>query len=159
MTEEALVKVHIDLPLHWAIGGESIWAKPLGNDLYRIENVPFYAYGLNFHDIVKAISENKDLIPEVREIIEPSGHRTFRVFFENHVSREDQENILNTLDELTISYERTNNTYFSLDMQPTGDYQSVYDRLCRLEEENLLAFETCEARAVNSFDDVSEINE
>ena len=31
-----------------------MWAEPLGDDLYKIENVPFYAYVLNSHDIVRA---------------------------------------------------------------------------------------------------------
>ncbi|WP_158237282.1 hypothetical protein [Aquimarina sp. MAR_2010_214] len=52
MKEEELEKIHIDLPNHWTIGGESFWAILLGNDLFRLENVPFYSYGFNFHDIV-----------------------------------------------------------------------------------------------------------
>ena len=43
MSDAGLVKIHVDLPNHWATGGESMWATPLGFDLYRIENVPFYA--------------------------------------------------------------------------------------------------------------------
>lgn len=34
-----LTKLHIDLPNHWATGGESLWARSLGDDLYEeIEN-------------------------------------------------------------------------------------------------------------------------
>lgn len=50
MSKEELAKIYIDLLNHWAIGGECLWATPLGNNLYRIENVPFYAYGLSFKD-------------------------------------------------------------------------------------------------------------
>lgn len=154
--EDGLEKVHIDLPNHWAIGGESMWVEPLGNDLYKIENVPFYAYGLNFHDVVRATSDSVELKPEIRELVKASGHRTFRVFFEKHLKREQQEEILSSMKDLTISYERANSIYFALDMQPEGNYQAIFDRLDELEQQNILGFETCEARVEGSFDDVPE---
>ncbi|MFV1884065.1 MAG: DUF4265 domain-containing protein [Balneola sp.] len=156
MNEEGLEKIHIDLPNHWAIGGETMWATPLGKDLYKLENVPFYAYGLNFHDIVKATPDSGDTIPEIREVVEYSGHRTFRVFFSKEIERSAQEEILESMKDLAISYESANGIYYSLDMQPTGDYQAVFDRLDELEKENILGFETCEARIQGSFDDLPE---
>ncbi len=35
MSDEQLTKVHIDLPDHWATGGESLWARQLGDDRFR----------------------------------------------------------------------------------------------------------------------------
>jgi Domain of unknown function (DUF4265) len=66
--EESLTKVYIDLPNHWATGGESMWALPLGGDLYEIRSAPFYAYGINWGDIVRAHSQDPTLKPEVREV-------------------------------------------------------------------------------------------
>lgn len=152
--EEGLEKIHISLPNHWAIGGESMWATPMGNDLFLIENVPFYAYGLNFHDIVRATPDSDDQIPEIRELVQSSGHRTFRVFFKKHISRKRQEEVLDSMKELEVSYERANEIYFSLDMLPNGDYQAVFDELETLTEKNILEFETCEAREEGSFDDL-----
>lgn len=156
MEEEGLEKIHISLPNHWAIDGESMWATPLGNDLFLIENVPFYAYGLNFHDIVRATPDSDDQIPEIRELVQSSGsgHRTFRVFFKKHISRQRQEEVLDSMKELTVSYERANEIYFSLDMLPTGGYQAVFDELENLTEKNILEFETCEVREEGSFDDL-----
>lgn len=156
MDEEALEKIRIDLPNHWAIGGESLWATPLGNDLYRIENVPFYAYGLNFHDVVKATSDSDELMSEIRELVESSGHRTFRIFFYNSLDKQSQEKVLDSLEELFVSYERADEICLSLDMQANGNYQAVFDRLDELEKENILGFETCEARLEGSFDDLPE---
>lgn len=31
--DDELTKVYVDLPNHWAVGGESLWARPLGDDL------------------------------------------------------------------------------------------------------------------------------
>lgn len=158
MNEKGLKKIHIDLPNHWAIGGESFWATPLGNDLFRLENVPFYAYGLNFHDIVKAKSESDEIIPEILEVVESSGHKTFRIYFEKSINRIKQEEILESLKNLTISYECANDIFFSLDMQPNGNYHAVFDILEKFEQENVLGFETCEARLENSFDHKPEGN-
>lgn len=156
MNEEGLEKIHIDLPNHWAIGGESLWAEPLGNDLYKIENVPFYAYGLNFHDIVRATADSDELKPEIRELIETSGHRTFRLFFKKHIHKERQTEIIETFKELHVSCERANDIYIALDMKPAGNYQAVFDKLEELEQDDVLGFETCEARIQGSFDHLPE---
>ena len=154
--EEGLEKIHIDLPNHWAIGGESMWAKPLGNDLYRIENVPFYAYGLNFHDIVRATPDSDDQIPEIRELIETGGHRTFRVIFPKGSSREDQSKTLESLTDLGVTHERCDKIYVALDLEPESDYGMVYDKLEELLDQDVLTFETCEQKLEGSFDDLPE---
>jgi hypothetical protein len=48
MEKEAdLCKLVVELGYHWSgIGGEGIWARPMGGDLYEVDNIPFYAYGL-----------------------------------------------------------------------------------------------------------------
>lgn len=92
--DEGLVKVFVDLPNHWATGGESMWAKPLGNDEYELRNTPFYAYGLNWGDIVLAISAEERLKPEVREVVRQSGNRTLRLYFQNNLDRSTQVRFL-----------------------------------------------------------------
>ena len=156
MNEEGLEKIHIDLPNHWATGGESMWAEPLGNDLYKIENVPFYAYGLNYQDVVRATSDSDDLKPEIRELIKSSGHKTFRLFFDKGIKKEQQEEILDSFIARKVSYERANSIFVALDMEPEGDYQSVFDMLEEYEKQDIIGFETCEARLEGSFDDLPE---
>src|SRR5689334_3280740 len=73
-----LTKVHVDLPNHWAVGGESMWARPLGGSAYEIHNVPFYAYDLSFLDVVEAIPANPTQKPSILRVIRRSGHRTLR---------------------------------------------------------------------------------
>lgn len=156
MSDENLVKLHIDLPNHWAIGGESMWATPLGNDLYRIENVPFFAYGLNFLDIVLAKSESEDLIPEICSVVTPSGHRTYRIMFDKKLNRDKQVELLASLEQHSATYERANERDVSIDIKADGDYLAIYDQLALYEEQGLLSFETCESRAEGSFDDLPE---
>lgn len=156
MSNEDLEKVHIDLPNHWAIGGESLWATPLGSDLYRIENVPFFAYGLNFLDVVLATADSDELKPEVRKVVEPSGHRTYRIIFNKEVGREKQVELLETLEKYEASYERADGINVAIDIKPRGDHIAVYDQLDEYEQLGLLSFETCEARIEGSFDDLPD---
>lgn len=73
---EELVKVHVDLSAGGETGGEAMWAKPLGGDLYELRNSPFYAYEYNFLDIVRAVPPGPDQKPSIEAVIERSGHRT-----------------------------------------------------------------------------------
>lgn len=153
MTDEALTKVHIDLPQHWGTGGESLWAEDLGGNLFRIRNVPFFAYDLNFADIVRATADAPELKPEVREVVERSGHRTVRVFFQETYPEEGRAELLKELNRHEAYFEGATAAHFAIDIEPSGSYESVYDQLMEWENSGFLSFETCEARVPGSFDD------
>jgi hypothetical protein len=155
-SEEGLVKVFVDLPNHWATGGESMWAKPLGNDEYELRNTPFYAYGLNWGDIVKAISPEPTFKPEVREVVRPSGSRTLRLYFKDDLDRPSQLQLLNEMKDFGLSYERATEILIALDIPSESDYDAIYDHLLALENKGILEYETCEPRIEGSFDDSDE---
>jgi hypothetical protein len=156
MVDEFLTEIHIDLPLHWAAAGESLWAEDLGGDLFRIRNVPFFAYGLNFADIVRATSDAPDLKPEVREVVERSGHRTMRVFFDESYPEEKRVQLLEQLNLYHAYCEGAAAEQFAIGIKPTGSYEKVYEQLMEWENSGFLFFETCDARAPGSFDDKPE---
>lgn len=131
-----------------------MWAEELGSDLFRIRNVPFFAYGLNFHDVVRATADSPDLKPEIREVVESSGHKTLRILFPKSVGRDEQVKLLDSLKEHEAYYERATATHVAIDVEPEGSYNDVYDQLQEWEEAGLLSFETCEARVEGSFDDL-----
>jgi hypothetical protein len=148
-----LIKVHIDLPNHWGTGGESLWARDLGDDLYEIENVPFYAYGINYNDVVRAVAKSPDLKPEVLEVIRHSGHRTLRIMFMNERPAEKQNRYLSQIRELGGSPERATAYYLSIDVPPAADYEALCDLLSKFQYDYVLEYETCEERIAGSFDD------
>jgi hypothetical protein len=90
---EALIKVHVDLPNHWLVKGEAIWALSLGDDLYEIRSVPFGAYGLNCLDVVLATADSPSLKPEIRKVIRRSGHRTSRLMFHEGITKEQRHGV------------------------------------------------------------------
>jgi len=154
--DDALTKVHVDLPNHWATGGESLWARPMGDDRYAIENIPFYAYDLNYGDIVEARAAAPELKPSVLRVVERSGHRTIRVFFQDSVTEEERTRHLRSLDDMHVTFERCKERYYALDLAPEASIDAVRDRLDEFAAGGVLEYETCEARVDGSFDDAPE---
>ena len=146
MSEDNLTKIHLDLPKNTEVGGESFWAEDLGNDLYRMRNTPFNAYGLNFYDIVYAKAESEDLKPSILKVHEYCGHKTLRVIFLDQESSEHRSNRLKTLNIYKAYHENATGTLFAIDIEPEGNYGAVCDALHQWEQEGILSYETCEAR-------------
>jgi hypothetical protein len=155
MNKPKSVKLRVDLPYHLEVGGESMWADDLGNNRYQIKNIPFYAYGLNFEDIVFAEAESEELKPEIKKLLEESGHQTIRVIFTGDTSKEENIKTIEAIRNEHVGYEGNNHSQFALNVTPEGDYNQLYDALEELEEKKVLSFETCEARVEGSFDDES----
>jgi hypothetical protein len=56
---------------------EGLWAIPMGGSLFQIDNVPFFAKGIAYGDVVSAVAEQQEL--RFREVVRPSGHSTLRI--------------------------------------------------------------------------------
>ena len=151
-----LTKVYVDLPNHWATGGESLWARPLGGDRYELRNVPFHAYDLNFRDIVQAVPHASGEKPRVRRVIIRSGHQTLRVFFDKSLPEEKRLELVRSLKPLHVSFERATRSVFALDLEPGVDMVLVRTELDQWAESGWAEYETCEARVADSFDDAPE---
>jgi len=151
--DDDLTKIVVDLPNHWATGGESMWAHPLGEDLFEVRNVPFYAYGLNFLDIVRAVEPSPDNKPVILELVKSSGHQTLRVSFNDTIIESERPELLRRLNAHRAYFEGANPGYFAIDVEPAGDYAAVRAQLDEWEAAGLLEYETCEARVPGSFDD------
>ena len=153
MSESSLTKVHVDLPTHWATNGESLWATELGADHFRIEDVPFYAYDLNYLDVVEAKAARPDLKPSIMRVVQRSGHHTMRVIFNKGVSEDVLLERLRSLGDLHVSFEGCSRFHFALDLAPEANIDVVEQRLQDWISEGLADYETCEARVPGSFDD------
>ncbi|MGE3273259.1 MAG: DUF4265 domain-containing protein [Chloroflexota bacterium] len=140
---EHLVKIRVDLPRdNEDARSESFWAEPLGNDLFRLRNTPFYAYDLHFLDVVRATPDAPGDLPTIREVVERSGHRTFRVLFAPSTSEQRIREILNDLGDLAVNYEGAFGRFYALDVRPEANYQAVVDLLHGYEIQEILTYET-----------------
>ena len=56
---------------------ETLWAIRVGEGLFRIDNIPFFALGIAVEDVVSAVPEEG--VFRFKEVVHPSGHGTLRV--------------------------------------------------------------------------------
>jgi uncharacterized protein DUF4265 len=56
---------------------ESLWALPKGEGRFQVDNIPFFATGVAFGDIVSVTQEEGALC--FQDVVQPSGHSTLRV--------------------------------------------------------------------------------
>lgn len=154
MLEDQYAQIKVALPNHWAVEEEYLWAEPVGEDLYRIENIPFYAYGVNYQDIVTATPSKDDPSTlEIGTLKEWGGHQTMRLFFSDKISQEDQEKLIAILADNNIIHQRADDYLIAINIPPGLDAGSVYDFLEDNEGDDRFSFETCEERTEKSFDD------
>lgn len=128
--------------------GESIWAKHVEGDLFAIDTLPQYAYGLNYGDIVRVRGD------EIRTVVRRSGHQTLRVYFDARVNAAKQGKHMAAIEALGGSYERMSQSLVVVDVPPSASHAAIIASLDLLEAStNDLVFETCEARRRDAFDD------
>jgi len=149
--DQKLTKVHVSFADG---GGESMWAREIEGDLFAINNLPFFVFGLNFDDVVHAPQEGP--LREVRAVIRRSGHRTLRLVFHEHQTREHQQVQLDALKALGGSFERATDRLVAIDVPPGAAYEAMVALLTTLVTESKLVFETCEVRSNEKFDDFAE---
>ncbi len=103
------------------IAEETIWAVSLGNNLYQIDNIPFYAPSISYNDIITV--ENEDGILYFDSLEKSLGHSTVQVvFFDDSKSK----SLLRELVSLGCRWEgMKNEPYYAIDIPPNIDYESI----------------------------------
>jgi len=120
---------------------ESVWARPLGGDLYELLNVPYSAGGLNNGDVVRAVQPREGEPPRVAGLVRRGGHRTLLVRLPFGVSRDQVRDLLRRLEPWKASYEWVFERTYGVDVQPGGDFRAVRDQLRAWQDEGLLTFD------------------
>jgi hypothetical protein len=100
LTQE--IKIRIPLP-EGSFAGETLWAEKVGEDLYRLLNIPFSATGYAEADIVRC--QKREGWDEVIALEKDSGNGTLRLMFADSTSKEAQF-ILDELVSVRCIYER-----------------------------------------------------
>ncbi len=149
---EGHTRVVVPFDHHWKdVDAEVLWAVPVGESRFAIRNVPFYAYGLNWGDVVRAVAYDGDEDPVVERVESESGHQTVRVFMDDEVAETKSVGMLESLERFNATYERHSGGFIAIDIPPDGDFDGVFDQLEAWEAEGLLGFETCESRVKDGF--------
>ena len=105
---------------------ETLWATALGNDEYKLDNSPFYAYSVSWEDVVYAPVDPDDGRPTFVRVLRKSGNRTIRIIFDPPVSEGNPSAVvLEGLVALGCTYEGANPGYMSINIPPSTELASV----------------------------------
>lgn len=118
---------------------ETLWAEVLGGGRYRLDNSPFYVYGVSYGDVVSAKGKDGLLFTDVAE---RGGHSTYRIFLSERMKNQKaRKQLLKPLNSLGCTYEGTGGRLVTIDVPPQADIDKVYDLLEKGEAEKIWEFE------------------
>jgi hypothetical protein len=111
---------------------ETLWADDLGGDRYRLDNCPFYAYGVSWNDVVYAPYDPDEGFPTFGRVLEKFGNRTIRVILDPPAEAgNESEKLLNSLIALGCSCERASKSYVAVNIPRSTDLAAVVDCLTK----------------------------
>lgn len=109
---------------------ETLWATPLGSNSYKIDNSPFFTYGISWGDVVYAPYNSDEGFPTFQSVIAKSGNCTVRVMFDLPIQAgNESDKLLQGLVRLGCSFECANNVYVSVNIPPAIDLVEVRNYL------------------------------
>jgi Domain of unknown function (DUF4265) len=120
---------------------ETLWVKKVNDNLYQLQNTPFFAKGLAYLDIVSAKTENGRLM--FSGVSDTSRRSTYRVHLKAATPAPSVQPLFNQLTALGCTYEsyvETLWTLFAWDV-PASAIDAAYKILDTGEKQELWAFE------------------
>ncbi|MEL6328262.1 MAG: DUF4265 domain-containing protein [Planctomycetota bacterium] len=150
-----LVKVHFDAEPDYVemlrIGGEFVWAEPVAENRFRLDNTPFYVLWARFKDVVEAEPTDRSIetpggpVPvfEARVLIERSGHATYHVIpYAEHAGAWAE--LWPRLETLGCTFESTGDDVhvelFAIDAPPEADRDAIDAVLTEYESADRIAW-------------------
>ena len=102
MTSQSLKKITFklnqDMEDYPPLEFESLWGIQIKPHTYKVDNIPYYIYGVSKGDIILAIESNKQI--HASHLLYRGGHSTLRVFAEN---KSDRIKIINYAKKMALS--------------------------------------------------------
>ena len=130
--DSAFVRVHVTFDADGPVAGESLWARHLGGDRYRIANIPFFVEDFGLDDVVRAVDG------EVVGVIRRTGHVTVDIVF-GEITDSARNRIVSALREHGGRVERATGPVFAADLP--GDAEAAFSLLDAEQEGGSLQWE------------------
>jgi hypothetical protein len=111
------------------VSSERIWALETSKGHYKLDNIPFFARELALGDIVSAVPEEgaDEGILRYQQVIEPSGHSTFRVLVYDETQVQE---VCSLLERLGCGTEQSHlSRLVAIDIPPTVSLETVRQAL------------------------------
>ena len=107
---------------------ETLWAKPLGQNRYGLDNSPFYAYSVSWQDIIEAVANTQDGALEFVKVLKKSGNRTVRLILHRVAIESDEgAQLLAPLLKMGCSYEALYDKLVSVSIPPFANFDEVVE--------------------------------
>ncbi len=107
------------------IGYENIWALPLGDGTYRLENPPFFIYDISLNDVVAAVPD-EDGVLQFLNVVGRSGSRTVRARSDSLLSEPSfKSKVEVTLRGMGCQTEDHRDKLLSINVPPATDIEKV----------------------------------
>jgi len=108
---------------------ETLWAVHLQENLYRLDNSPFFAYRVSWQDIVEAEPDKNGVLCFSRIAVK-SGNRTVRVITQTYeTTSEEAKPFLDGIIQLGCSYEGLRPRLVSITVPSEIELETVVDYL------------------------------
>ena len=144
-TNREAPKVKLVIPLRpgadhgW--GAENLWAEPVGEDRYRLRNIPTGAFDASLDDVVEAF-EGTDGRLTFDRVTERGGHSTYRIVLEDDTDEDTFSRRWAPLQEAGCRYEsHSEEPLYAVDVPPEADIHRVYELLADGERDGIWDFE------------------
>jgi hypothetical protein len=109
---------------------ETLWAYDLGSDKYKLDNLPYYAYGVSCDDVVLAPFDEDEQFPTFQKVVSKSGNRTIRIIFDTPFeSGNESEALVNRLVTLGCDFEGANKKYIVINIPSSVELNAVAEQL------------------------------
>lgn len=109
---------------------ETLWARPVGPDRYRLENSPFLAYGLSYQDLIEARPSAAGERPALVRVVQKSGNRTIRVLLDPPANESAAaQAVLRELVDMGCSVEGLHMRCIAVNVPPDIELERVEDYL------------------------------
>lgn len=133
--------LHFALQIHdgWPpVATESAWAERLQDNQLKLDNVPFFAVGVSFADVVEA-ERNEDGGWQFARVVTPGGHSTVRILVPD---KAQLQNAVDDLVDLGCAFEGTYiEQMAAIDVPPGVDYDEIRRWLDSQEADGALEYE------------------
>lgn len=110
---------------------ETLWAEPLGRGLFRLDNSPFFAYGVSWLDVVRAKpTPDAPGFYDYVKVVRSSGHRMIRLTVRDGQKRVSLA-LLKKLTSMGCTYEGMSPAYITVDIPPRVKFDPVIAMLSK----------------------------
>jgi hypothetical protein len=138
------LKIRITLPLSdWHdYSAETLWATPIGDNEYVLDNSPLFANELSYKDTIYAVTENDNDFPEFKCVTKRGGHSTYRIILESTTTLEKYSDYIKPLNDIGCTFEGFKERQYALDIPPETDINKAFELLQIGEKDKVWFFES-----------------